>query len=582
MKANSKITAGLHSGPRLKMASGEHMSKTGFRPLWMQRRRPIRANERQGNRLAADSISDTESHTRMKFSLPSRIPFILAATIFTGAAQAAIRLPALISDNMVLQAESKANVWGWADPQEKVTVTFAGKKGETTAGTDGKWSVRLAELKAGTAGDLTIAGTNTIAVKNVIVGEVWVASGQSNMEFTTGGAMNKEAEIAAANYPQIRMFTVKKAAKSEPQDDCVGKWEVCAPDVVGHFSAVGYFFARHLHEKLKQPVGIIHTSWGGTPAEHWTPRPVIESDPDFKPLAESWDKVVGSYPKAKEAWDKSMDAWKAAAETAKAAGQPEPKKPGNPPRGGDPFGGPGCLFNGMIAPVIPYTIQGAIWYQGESNAGAARLYRKLFPTMIATWRQAWATGGLAGSEMPEFPFIFVQLANYMARNDQPVESNWAELREAQLMTLELPHTGMAVAIDVGEGGDIHPKNKQEVGRRLALNAEATVYFQDQEYSGPIIGGSQVEDAKIRLSFRNAEGMKSSDGGPIKGFAIAGNDHVFHWADAEIQGDHVLISSKEVPAPVAVRYAWSDNPECNLVNAAGLPASPFRTDDWVRK
>ena len=511
-----------------------------------------------------------------------QVALILATTLFAAAAQAAIRLPALIGDNMVLQAEAKTNVWGWADPQEKVTVTFADKKGETTAGPDGKWSVRLADLKAGTAGELTIAGTNTIALKNVIVGEVWVASGQSNMEFTVGGAMNKEAEIAAANFPQIRMFTVKKAAKAEPQEDCTGKWEVTTPEVVGHFSAVGYFFARHLHEKLKQPVGVIHTSWGGTPAEHWTPVPAIEADPDFKPMADSWAKVVAAYPEAKAAWDAKMAEWKTAAEAAKAAGMPEPKKPVNPPRGGDPFGGPGCLYNGMIAPVIPYTIQGAIWYQGESNASRALQYQKLFPTMIMSWRRAWSTGGLAGSEMPDFPFLFVQLANFMARNDQPVESSWAELREAQLMTLELPHTGMAVAIDVGEANDIHPKNKQEVGRRLALSAESTVYFQDQEYSGPIIGGAQPEEGKIRLSFRNAEGMKSSDGGPIKGFAVAGEDKVFKWAEVEIQGDHVLVSSKEVPAPVAVRYAWSDNPECNLINAAGLPASPFRTDNWKAK
>ena len=517
----------------------------------------------------------------MKFSPAPHALLILTAAIFTGAAQAAIRLPALIGDNMVLQAEAKSNVWGWADPQEKVTVTFADKKGEATAGADGKWSVRLADLKAGTSGDLTVAGTNTIALKNVIVGEVWVASGQSNMEFAVGGSMNKEAEIAAANFPQVRMFTVKRIAKDQPQEDCAGKWEITTPAVVGRFSAVGYFFARHLHEKLKQPVGIIHTSWGGTPAEHWTPTPIIQADPDFKPSAENWAKIVAAYPKAKEAWDAKVAEWTTAVEAAKAAGTPEPKRPGNPPRGGDAFGGPGCLYNGMIAPVIPYTIQGAIWYQGEANASAGQLYRKLFPTMIMSWRRAWMNGGLAGSEQPDFPFLFVQLANYKARYEQPTESDWAELREAQLMTLEMPHTGMAVAIEIGEADNIHPKNKQEVGRRLALAAESTVYFQDQEYSGPIYSGAQAEDAKIRLSFRNAEGMKSSDGGPVKGFAVAGEDRVFKWAEVEIQGDHVLVSSKEVAKPVAVRYAWADNPECNLVNAAGLPASPFRTDDWKK-
>ena len=519
----------------------------------------------------------------MKLSQSSPAPLALAISLFAvAAAQAAVRLPALIGDNMVLQAEAKTNVWGWADPAEKVAVTFADKKADTTAGPDGKWSVRLADLKSGTAGELTIAGTNTIALKNVVVGEVWVASGQSNMEFSVAGAMNKDAEIAAATFPAIRMFTVQKAAKAEPQEDCIGKWEVCTPEVVPHFSAVGYFFARHLHETLKQPVGVIHSSWGGTPAEHWTPTPVMEADPDFKPSVDNWAKVRAAYPEAKAKWDAAMEEWKTAAEKAKAEGMPEPKRPGGPPRGGDAFGGPGCLYNGMIAPVVPYTIQGAIWYQGESNASAARLYRKLFPTMILSWRRAWMQGGLAGSEMPDFPFIFVQLANFMARHDVPKESNWAALREAQTMTLEMPHTGMAVAIDVGDATDIHPKNKQEVGRRLALNAEATVYYHDQEFSGPLFGGAQAEEGKIRLSFRNAEGMKAKDGGPLKGFALAGEDRVFHWAEAEIQGDHIVVTSKDVPAPVAVRYAWADNPECNLINAAGLPASPFRSDDWTPK
>lgn len=515
----------------------------------------------------------------MSLSPSRRVLAILSTSLFAAAtASAAVRLPALIGDNMVLQGEAKSNVWGWADPQEKVTVTFGEKTAQTEAGADGKWSVRLADLKAGTAGDLTVTATNAIVVKNVIVGEVWIASGQSNMEFSVAGAMNHDTEIASANYPLIRCFNLKRAAKTEPQEDCVGKWEICSPQTVGHFSAVGYFFARHLHETMHQPVGVIHTSWGGTPAEHWTPTPLIESDPDFRPLAENWQKVVANYPKAKEAYDKAMQEWKAAVETAKTEGTAAPKQP-NEPKGGDAFGGPGCLYNGMVAPVVPYTIQGVIWYQGESNASRAKQYRKLFPSMIMSWRKAWSRGGLEGSEMADFPFLFVQLANYKARAEQPTESEWAALREAQLMTLDLPHTGMAVAIDVGEANDIHPTNKQEVGRRLALCAEATVYYRDQEFSGPIYSGAQVEEGKIRLSFRNAEGMKAQDGGALKGFALAGEDKKFFWADAEIQGDHIIVTSKDVPTPVAVRYAWADNPECNLINAAGLPASPFRTDEW---
>jgi sialate O-acetylesterase len=507
---------------------------------------------------------------------------LLPALLFLAPlAHAKIKLPALVSDHMVLQQEAKAQVWGWAEPGEKITAKFAGQTQTTTTGPDKKWRVRFNDLKAGTAGDLTITGEDEIIVKDVLVGEVWVASGQSNMEWIVKNSARPDEEIAAAKWPQIRMFTVVKAAKATPQEDCVGQWQVCTPETVATFSAVGYYFARELHQRLKQPVGIIHTSWGGTPAEFWTPAPVLERNPAFKHYFERWEKQKADYPAAKAKYEEALAKWKEAADKAKAEGQPAPGGMPRPPRGGDDFGAPACLWNGMIEPVLPYTIQGAIWYQGESNAGGteAKLYRVLFPTMILSWRQAWAQDGLKGADNPDFPFLFVQLANYMARHAEPKDSSWAVLRESQLMTLELPRTGMAVAIDIGEEKDIHPKNKQEVGRRLALSALAQVYYQEIEYSGPIYTGSQIEDGKIRLSFRNADGMKAADGGPIKGFAIAGADKKFVWADVQIEGDHVLISSPSVKAPVAVRYAWADNPECNLVNQAGLPASPFRTDDW---
>jgi sialate O-acetylesterase len=509
-------------------------------------------------------------------------PLLLPAVVLSvSIAEAKIKLPALISDHMVLQQEVKANVWGWAEPGEKVTIKFGDKTASTTTGPDKKWSVRLDGLKAGTAGDLTIAGEDTVVVKDVLVGEVWVGSGQSNMEWIVQAAGNPEQEKAAANYPQIRMFTVTKAPSDKPKDDCVGTWQVCSPETVAKFSAVGYYFSRELHQKLKVPIGLIHTSWGGTPAEFWTPPAVLERNPSFKTYFERWEKQKADYPKAKAAFDEAVAKWKVKAEEAKAENKPVPTAP-RAPRGGDAFGGPGCLWNGMVEPVLPYTIQGAIWYQGESNANneeEATRYRALFPTMILSWRNAWSQAGLRDSENPEFPFLFVQLANFRQRYPDPVDSSWARLREAQLMTLELPHTGMAVAIDIGEADDIHPKNKQEVGRRLALSALAQVYYIDTEYSGPIYSGFQEEDNRIRLSFRNANGLKASDGGKIKGFAIAGEDKKFVWADVTIDGDHVLISSPQVPKPVSVRYAWSDNPECNLVNEAGLPASPFRTDDW---
>ena len=504
-----------------------------------------------------------------------RVPAVfLSAALICTTAHADVRLPAVISDHMVLQQETPANVWGWAEPGEKVTVKFGGRSGESTADGTGKWSVKLEDLKAGTTGDLTITGKNTLTVKDVAAGEVWVCSGQSNMEFRVAGALNAKEEIDGANFPMIRMFTVQKNAQAEPQEDLPGKWEVASPQTAGGFSAVGYFFARKLHQTLQQPIGMIHTSWGGTAAELWTPKPALAADPLFKPILDAWDAKAAAYPRAKEAYEVALANWREAEKTAREAGKQPPLQP-RPPQGGDAVGSPSSLYNGMIAPLTPFTIRGAIWYQGESNAGAARLYRRLFPTMILSWRRAWGA---------EFPFLFVQLANFNAKHlpptGQPEESNWAELREAQTMTLELPRTGMAVAIDIGDANDIHPKNKQEVGRRLALIAEATVYYRDQEFSGPLFASAQTEESRIRLSFRNAQGMKASDGGRLKGFAIAGEDKKFVWADATIEGDHVIVSSPSVKEPYAVRYGWADNPECNLVNETGLPASPFRTDDWL--
>jgi sialate O-acetylesterase len=527
--------------------------------------------------IARASAVHSANSTSMHFlQPPHRLIPLAAAFCVATAARADVKLPAIISDHMVLQAETPATVWGWADAGEKVAVKFADKSAETVAGPEGRWSVKLPELKAGTAGELSVAGKNALTIKDVIVGEVWVCSGQSNMEWSVAGSANPKEESAAANFPQIRMFTVQKSPQLEPKDDCKGTWKVCLPENAPGFSAVGYFFGRKLHQALNQPVGLIHTSWGGTPAEFWTPQPVLASDPAFQPIIENWEAKKAAYPQAKAKWEEAMAKWREEEKAANEAGA----KPGNPPRepqGGGAFGAPACLYNGMIAPITPYTIRGAIWYQGESNAGAARLYRKLFPTMILSWRRAWAD---------DFPFLFVQLANFDARKlpptGQPQDSNWAELREAQAMTLELPRTGMAVAIDIGEANDIHPKNKQEVGRRLALAAEATVYYRDQEFSGPLFSGAQAEDGKMRLNFRHAQGMKAKDGGKLKGFAIAGADQKFVWANAEIDGDHIIVSSPDVTAPVAVRYAWADDPECNLINATGLPASPFRTDDWPQR
>jgi sialate O-acetylesterase len=513
-------------------------------------------------------------HATMKFT-----PVIILAT--SVAAIADVRLPAVLSDNMVLLQDSKSNVWGWADAGEQVTVKLADKSASTKADETGRWSVKLEGLKPGVAGEMTVAGKNTLSVKNVAVGEVWLSSGQSNMEWVVKNSKDADAEAAACNFPDIRIFTVGKKGSTKPLDDVAGKWEIATPENAPQFTAVGYFFVRELHQKLKVPVGLINSSWGGTPVETWIPSSGMSTNPEF---AKHWMKKQEEYPAAKAAYDEKMAAHKVAVEQAKAENKPAPKAPRAPDGPRDLHAAPMGLYNGMIAPITPYTIRGAIWYQGESNAGtknrgAMDLYNPLFATMILSWRYEFAKAQNIPREESEFAFQFVQLANFFPKREEPTDSYWAQIREAQLQTLEIPRTQMAVAIDIGEANDIHPKNKQEVGRRLAVAALAGTYFQEHEYSGPIYGGMQAEEGKIRLNFSHAEGLKAADGGPIKGFAIAGEDKKFVWADVALEGDHVVVSSAKVPSPIAVRYGWADNPDCNLVNSAGLPASPFRTDNW---
>jgi sialate O-acetylesterase len=432
-------------------------------------------------------------------------------------------------------------------------------------------------MKAGTGPlEMTVAGKNTLKLTNILVGEVWVCSGQSNMEWSLNRINNGDKEIAEAKYPKIRLFMVAKATAAAPQADCKGQWVECSPQTVPPFSAVGYLFGRQLHQDLGVPVGLIGSNWGGTPAESWTSREMLEADPDLKVIYDRWKQNAENYSKALEAWEKSKEKsladWKAAADKAKAEGKQAPRQPAPP---NDPAKSPHCptsLYNGMIAPLIPLGIRGAIWYQGESNAGRPVEYRKLFPAMITDWRKHWGEG--------DFTFLFVQLANFMARKNEPTASNWAALREAQTMTLALPKTGMAVIIDIGEANNIHPKNKQDVGKRLALAAEAGTYGKDVVYSGPMYESMKVEGDKVHLKFKHIGGGLVAKGDKLTGFAVAGEDKKFVWADAKIEGDTVVVSAKDMVKPLAVRYAWADNPECNLYNKADLPAVPFRTDDWL--
>lgn len=495
-----------------------------------------------------------------------------------GLLNADIKLPSLFSDHMVLQRGINIAIWGNASPNERIRVRLqlqgsSEKQIEVqcTASADGKWKTYLPPMQAGGPYELTVSseGGEAITISDILIGDVWVCSGQSNMEWPVARSANAEQEIASANYQSIRLFMVRKVVISDkPVDDPQGKWQVCSPETVRDFSAVGYFFAREIHEHLKVPIGMIQAAWGGTPAESWTSMQALSSDPDLRIILDNWKKIVEAYPEALKRYEERLKQWEEEARKAKEEGKPIPRRP-SPPMGPGHHWQPSGLFNGMIAPLTQFAIKGVIWYQGESNTGRAAQYRKLFPTLINDWRRAWGI---------DFPFLFVQLANFMQRKPKPSESAWAELREAQLLTfLKVPKTGMAVAIDIGEADDIHPKNKQDVGKRLALAARAIAYGESIVFSGPIFNKIAIEGNKIRIYFKHVGSGLMAKGEKLTGFAIAGEDGKFVWANAEIDGDTVVVWNPQIDKPVAVRYAWSDNPDCNLYNKEGLPASPFRTD-----
>lgn len=626
----------------------------------------------------------------------------------------------LFMDNMVLQREKPVPIWGWTTPGQKVTVQVAGKSASAVADAQGQWRAKLAPLPVGGPYTLTVSGPENVRLTNILVGDVWVCSGQSNMEMGIGNVNNAEQEIAQADYPQIRLFTVPKHVALATQPTTLpggqnreAQWLACSPDNIrvgdwAGFSAVGYFFGRALYRNVKVPIGLIHTSWGGTPAEAWTSAEALAAAlPEFRPsvtaleeartsnsalayaqrlaawyakndtgsqanlqnadadvsnwksmnLPTNWEKaglpdydgvvwfhkeitlpdgaagkagtlhlgpiddmdttwVNGVRVGGLERYDLSRD-YKLPAGVLKAGrnviavrvldtggdggiwGKPEQmtlevdgndtvslagpwlykatlelkSAPAVPQNFNGDQNAPTVLYNGMIAPLIPYGIKGAIWYQGESNAGRAYQYRTLLPTMIKDWRTRWNQG--------DFPFYIVQLANFMAHDTEPRDDAWPELREAQMLTAEhVSNSGQAVIIDIGDEKDIHPKDKQDVGERLALVALARTYGQKIEYYGPLYKSMKVEGDKIRLSFiHQGGGLVARGGDKLTGFAIAGEDKKFVWADAIVDGETVVVSAPQVSHPVAVRYAWSNNPVCNLYNQAGLPASPFRTDTW---
>jgi len=624
-------------------------------------------------------------------------------------------MPTVFSDHMVLQRGREIHVWGNADAGETVAVSLAGQSANTTTEGAGKWSVRLPALSAGGPFTMVIRGKKEITIKDVMIGDVWIASGQSNMTFSLGGSEGAEAEVPKANYPQIRLFTVPKRIALSPQENTLpAHWQICTPDAAKEFSAVAYFFARDIHRHENVPIGMIESAWPGTSIQEWIAPDVLQSDTETRPLVDEWSRATPAERQFAETslpFELEFDDFELIPAAPDGKGMPlanfengvartamggafnyswgeagdsifdlvTPGRDGNGlaahvsgrldgtqdailsanykldnsatnltayagirfwVRGNgsfrfrsrqptiydyDDYGMPimkatadwkqvtvlfrdlrqdgwgivepltpdaltgfsieclttldspplpvSALYEGMITPLLPYEFRGALWYQGESNALSAHQYRKLLPELIRNWRDA--------SKQRDLEFLIVQLPNHGAIPEEPGESAWAELREAEFMTLKsVPHTGMAVTIDVGDPNDLHPHRKREVGERLALWARGTIYKEPIEYSGPLYEAMTISGSEARLRFTHVGlGLEAHNNTELHGFAVAGADRKFHWATGHIDGNTVVVSSPEVANPVAVRYAWGDSPRCNLFNKDGLPASPFRTDDW---
>jgi sialate O-acetylesterase len=517
-----------------------------------------------------------------------RVATVLAALLVLGlpiALAAAVKLPAVIGDHMVVQQDKPIAVWGWANKAEPVTVRLSGREKKAVADASGKWRVVFDPLKAG-GGPLEMivrgAAGPEIVVKDILVGEVWLASGQSNMEWAMSWLPNPAPEILRADHPGLRLFLVPKRTASEPREDVEAQWKICAPDAVRPFSAVAYYFGLELHKKLGVPVGMISSAWGGTLIEPWTPPAGYAAFPELAPLL---DNHLARYAEYRDKLAKSLpviDAWSKEAKKSLAAKAPLPAEPALEPveNPWDSPQSPTALYNGMIHALTPFAIRGAIWYQGESNRNDGLLYTKKMEAMIRGWREVWKLG--------DFPFYYVQLAPYNYGYDRNMKGSPVHdaerlplIWEAQRNALSIPNTGMAVVTDIADLTNIHPINKVDVGRRLALWARAKVYGEkDLVYSGPLYRSMTVEGDKVRIAFDHVGGgLIANDTQPLVWFEIAGEDRTFYKAEAEIAGDTVVVRSPRVPAPKAVRFGWHELAVPNLANKEGLPASPFRTDNW---
>jgi sialate O-acetylesterase len=500
---------------------------------------------------------------------------LIAVLTFAITANANVSLPDVISEGMVLQQRQAVPIWGKADPGEVVTVRFASQTKKATAAIDGAWRVKLDPMSANaTPATMIISGKNKIELKNILVGEVWLVAGQSNMQRLLSETANGEAATAAASHPLIRLFNVSRQVGFKHRPPPLATWQACSPDTVKEFSAAGYYFGVELEKELHVPIGLINSSYGGSQAEAWTPVEYLLASDDLRPTAERtkiWDE---ERPRVRAEYDEALKKWRAASDKARAAGARPSPSPAVPDALRE-YRIASSIYDGMIAPLIPFFIRGAIWYQGESNEARAQQYGILLPTMIRAWRERWGEGN--------FPFGIIQLPNYRDPKPEPADEAWSFLREAQRITaINSPNTGLIVTIDIGEAHDIHPKNKLDLGRRMSRWALVDVYGRKMTRSGPMYRKAKIDGSRIILTFDDVgQGLRIRDGDKLDEFAIAGADHKWRWAQAKIlDKSRVEVWSDAVSQPLAVRYAFNNNPRHpNLTNDTGLPAAPFRTDDW---
>ncbi len=506
----------------------------------------------------------------MKFKKALLTLSALCSTLGLSAETQSLQLPSIFGDHMVLQRDAPLPIWGWSKPGEKVVVQFAGQSATSAADTAGKWKLKLEPVALqnhSLSMSVTTSGGETLQFSNILMGDVWLCSGQSNMGWPIGATYDSDLVTMSANNPSLRLITVPNVGTQELQEDFKGAWAMATPETVKQFSAVAYHFGKQVTEVTGIPIGLINNAWGGSSADAWIRRDVYESDPVFAGELAKWQDIEKNFN-----LDEEIAKWEKRVAKARAEGKPIPRKPNDRLKGQHR---PGNLYAGKLYPLMPFGIKGAIWYQGESNSGRAYQYRHMFPKMITHWRKEWGQG--------DFPFYWAQLADFREEQTKQDDSTWAELREAQTMTLKLPNTGQAVIHDVGEGRDIHPRDKESVGRRLARLALANDYGVNIVSKSPSLEKLEREKGSLKLIFTDVGSkLYSFDSPAIKGFEVAGKDQVWHSAKAELlDNQSVKVSSESVADPVAARYAWADNPVANLESWEGLPVTPFRTDDWKR-